>query len=37
MDTEVLRITNECHNEARQLFTKDRGELEALAGALLER
>jgi cell division protease FtsH len=37
VDSEVLRIINECHDEARQLLTKHRGELEELALALLER
>ena len=31
------RIIGECHEEARRLLTKHRKELEALAGALLER
>jgi cell division protease FtsH len=37
VDSEVLRIINECHDEARRLLTKHRKELEALARALLER
>jgi cell division protease FtsH len=37
VDSEVLRILGECHDEARRLLTKHRGELEALARALLER
>jgi cell division protease FtsH len=37
VDSEVLRIIGECHDEARRLLTKHRGELEALARALLER
>ena len=37
VDSEVLRIINECHDEARRLLTKYRRELEALARALLER
>ena len=37
VDSEVLRIIDECHDEALQLLTKHRGELEALARALLER
>jgi cell division protease FtsH len=37
VDSEVLRIINECHDEARRLLTEHRKELEALAGALLER
>jgi cell division protease FtsH len=37
VDSEVLRIINECHAEARRLLTKHRKELEALARALLER
>ena len=37
IDEEVLRIIDESHEEARRLLTKHRGELEALAQALLER
>jgi cell division protease FtsH len=37
VDSEVLRIINECHDEARRLLTEHRKELEALARALLER
>jgi cell division protease FtsH len=37
VDSEVLRIIGECHDEARRLLTEHRKELEALAGALLER
>jgi cell division protease FtsH len=37
VDSEVLRIINECHDEAQRLLTKHRKELEALARALLER
>jgi cell division protease FtsH len=37
VDSEVLRIIGECHDQARRLLTKHRGALEALAGALLER
>ena len=37
MDSEVLRIINESHDEARRLLTEHRKELEALARALLER
>lgn len=37
IDEEVLRIINECHEEARRLLTEHRKELEALARALLER
>jgi cell division protease FtsH len=37
VDSEVLGIIGECHDEARRLLTKHRGELEALARALLER
>jgi cell division protease FtsH len=37
VDSEVLRIIGECHEEARRLLTQHRKELEALAGALLER
>jgi len=37
IDQEVSRIIDESHEEARRLLTKHREELEALAGALLER
>ena len=37
VDSEVLRIIGECHEEARRLLTEHRRELDALAGALLER
>jgi cell division protease FtsH len=37
IDEEVLRIIDESHEEARRLLTRHRKELEALAGALLER
>jgi cell division protease FtsH len=37
IDAEVLRIIQECHNEARSLLQKYRKELDALAHALLER
>src|SRR5215216_4322532 len=37
VDTEVIRIIGECHEEARRLLTEHRKELEALARALLER
>src|ERR687889_105968 len=37
VDSEVLRIIGECHDEARRLLSEHRKELEALAGALLER
>jgi cell division protease FtsH len=37
VDSEVLRIIGECHDEALRLLTKHRGELDALAQALLER
>jgi cell division protease FtsH len=37
IDEEVLRIIDESHEEARRLLTKHRGDLEALARALLER
>jgi cell division protease FtsH len=37
VDSEVLRIIGECHDEARRLLTEHRKELEALARALLER
>ena len=33
----MIRIINECHEEARRLLTERRKELDALAGALLER
>src|ERR671916_366195 len=37
VDSEVLRIIGECHDEARRLLTEHRKELDALARALLER
>ena len=37
VDSEVLRIMDESHDEARRLLTKHRKELDALASALLER
>jgi cell division protease FtsH len=37
IDEEVLRIIDESHDETRRLLTQHRGELEALAQALLER
>jgi cell division protease FtsH len=37
VDSEVLRIIGECHEEARRLLSEHRKELDALAGALLER
>jgi cell division protease FtsH len=37
VDSEVHRIIDECHGEARRLLTEHRKELEALAQALLER
>jgi cell division protease FtsH len=37
VDSEVLGIVNECHDEARRLLTEHRKELDALAEALLER
>ena len=37
VDSEVLRIMDESHDEARRLLTKPRKELDALASALLER
>ena len=37
VDSEVHRIIDECHDEARRLLTEHRKELEALARALLER
>ena len=36
VDSEVLRIIGECHDEARRLLSEHRKELDALAGALLE-
>jgi cell division protease FtsH len=36
VDSEVLRIIGECHDEARRLLTEYRKELDALARALLE-
>ena len=37
VDVEVLRIIEECHQQARRLLTEHRRELDALAAALLER
>ena len=37
IDAEILRILDECHNEARRLLTVHRRELDTLASALLER
>jgi cell division protease FtsH len=37
VDSEVLRIVGECHDEARRLLSEHRKELDALARALLER
>jgi cell division protease FtsH len=37
IDKEVLRIIDGSHDEARRLLSEHRKELEALAGALLER
>ena len=37
MDSEVLRIIGECHDEARRLLTEHRKALDPLARALLER
>ncbi len=37
VDSEVLRIMDESHDEARRLLTKHRKELDALASELLER
>ncbi len=37
IDAEVLRIIGECHDEAKQLLTGHRNQLDALANALLER
>ncbi len=36
IDSEVLRIINECHDEAWRLLTDHRAQLDALAQALLE-
>src|SRR5690606_31067757 len=33
IDAEILRILNECHDEARRLLTQHRRELDALANA----
>jgi cell division protease FtsH len=37
VDSEVLRIIGECHDEARRFLSEHRKELDALARALLER
>ena len=37
VDAEVHRIVGECHDEARRLLSQHRGELDALAEALLTR
>ncbi|NLO59103.1 MAG: ATP-dependent zinc metalloprotease FtsH [Synergistaceae bacterium] len=37
IDEEVLKIINECHDEARRLLTLHRASLDALAAALVER
>ena len=37
IDAEVRRIISESHDEARRLLSEHRGELDALANALLER
>src|SRR5687768_6481558 len=37
IDDEVLRIINDCHDEARRLLREHRTELDALAEALLEK
>jgi cell division protease FtsH len=37
IDSEVRRIIRESHEEARRLLAEHRGELDALAQALLER
>lgn len=37
MDSEVLRIIGESHEEARRLLTEHHGELDGLARTLLER
>lgn len=37
IDDEVLRIINDCHDEARRLLREHRNELDALAEALLEK
>lgn len=37
VDSEVLGIINDCHDQARRLLNEHRKELDTLAGALLER
>src|SRR5690606_27768595 len=37
IDAEVLRIINECHEEAKALLRRHRGELDRLVEALLEK
>lgn len=37
IDTEVQRIINDCHDQAKRLLTKHRAALDALVQALLER
>jgi cell division protease FtsH len=37
VDAEVLRIINECHEQAKALLREHRGKLDALAQALLQR
>ena len=37
VDAEVRRIIGECHDEAKRLLAAHRGQLDALASALLER
>jgi cell division protease FtsH len=37
IDSEVRRIIGECHDQARALLSRHRGQLDALARALLER
>ncbi|WP_127753002.1 ATP-dependent zinc metalloprotease FtsH [Devosia sp. 1566] len=37
VDSEVLRIINECHEQAKTLLREHRGKLDALARALLDR
>jgi cell division protease FtsH len=37
VDSEVLRIIGESHEEARRLLTEHHGELDGLAWTLLER
>lgn len=37
IDSEILRIINDCHEEARRLLEEHRGALDALVAALMER